>query len=209
VPVLRDAAQPAADPGEVVPALSSSDRRPSARGTDRPAGRGCGQDLRRPAATGSGRGALDDRAVAMAGPRRAAGSEFGPKRASGSRAHLCRSDRRQQVAVPGGCRGAYLYEEAGRPVPPPDDVLALHREGLVAELRALQTTSKFAELAAAGCCVACRQDDGRSFPIAAELKARRLPHEECPKGLCGCDWFIAKAPPPKRRRRRTQSAVTP
>jgi hypothetical protein len=95
-----------------------------------------------------------------------------------------------------------LYEEAGRPVPPPDDVLDLHREALLAELRALQTTSKVAELASAGCCAACREDDGHSFPITVELRTPRLPHADCPKGLCGCDWFLAKAPPPKRRRRK-------
>ena len=113
-----------------------------------------------------------------------------------------RSDKRWKVVSRiRRAQAANLYEEAHRPVPPPDVVLELHREALLAELRGLQTTSKVAELASAGCCPACREDDGRSFMIATELRAPRLPHADCPKGLCGCDWFLAKAPPPKRRRR--------
>jgi hypothetical protein len=104
-------------------------------------------------------------------------------------------------------QAANLYAAAGRPVPPPDDVVEAQQEALLAELHGLQTTSKVAELASAGCCAACRQDDGRSFMIAAELRAPRLPHAECPKGLCGCDWFLAKAPPKKPRRRKTTSAT--
>jgi len=95
-----------------------------------------------------------------------------------------------------------LYEEAGRPLPPPDDILALHRDALLAELRGHLTTSKVAELASSGCCAACRKDDGQSFKIADELRVLRLPHADCPKGLCGCDWWLAKAIPAKRRRRR-------
>ena len=77
-------------------------------------------------------------------------------------------------------QAANLYEEAGRPLPPPDDVLALHRDALLAELRGHLTTSKVAELASSGCCAACRKDDGHSFKIADELRdaapaPRRLP----------------------------------
>lgn len=102
-------------------------------------------------------------------------------------------------------QAANLYAAAGRPVPPPDDVIETQREALLAELHGLQTTSKVAELASAGCCPTCRQDDGRSFMIAAELRTPRLPHAECPKGLCGCDWFLAKAPPKKPRRRKAST----
>jgi len=93
-----------------------------------------------------------------------------------------------------------LFRAAGSPVPPPDDLVALHREGMIAELRALTPVYTDAELVSAGCCRPCRTDDGKVFKIAAELRAPRLPHEDCPKGLCGCEWFLAM-PVPKRRRR--------
>lgn len=99
-------------------------------------------------------------------------------------------------------QAANLYAAAGRPVPPPDDVIEAQRDALLAELHGLQTTSKVAELASTGCCPVCRQDDGRSFMIAAELKTPRLPHDGCSKGLCACDWWIAQAPPKKPRRRK-------
>jgi len=96
-----------------------------------------------------------------------------------------------------------LFRAAGSPVPPPDDVVALHREGMLAELRALTPIYTDAELVSAGCCRPCRADDGKVFKIAAELRLPRLPHEGCPKGLCGCEWFLAM-PLPKRRRRTTR-----
>ena len=46
-----------------------------------------------------------------------------------------------------------LFHEAGRPVPPPQDVVALHREGMVAVLRSLALVTRDVELvgqAAAG-----------------------------------------------------------
>ena len=96
--------------------------------------------------------------------------------------------RRQQAAA--------LYREAGEPVPPPAEILDLQRDGMLAQLRGVAESSGFAELASTGCCRACAVDDGRISPIAAELRERRLPHDGCPKGLCGCEWWIA------RRRRR-------
>ena len=101
---------------------------------------------------------------------------------------------------------AALYAEAGHPVPPPDRVVELHREGLLAELRSIALTTQFAELVSARCCRACRVGDGTAVRISAELKTPRLPHEGCPKGICGCEWFIATAPPRKPRRRRSTTA---
>jgi hypothetical protein len=98
-----------------------------------------------------------------------------------------------------------LWAAAGRPIPPQDDAIAAQREALLAELRGLQTASKVAELASAGCCPTCRADEGRSFTITAELRTPRLPHAGCSKGLCACDWWIAQAAPKKPRRRK----VTP
>lgn len=99
-------------------------------------------------------------------------------------------------------QAASLYAEAGGRVPPPDDVAALHREGMLAELRSLAETSRTAELVSAGCCAACRADDGKAFRITAELHTPRLPHAGCPKGICGCYWWISLADPRSLRRRR-------
>ena len=116
---------------------------------------------------------------------------------------VARADKRWKVVSRiRRAQAANLYEVAGRPLPAPDDVVALHRDALLAELRGHLTTSKVAELASSGCCAACRKDDGQTFKIADELRTPRLPHAECPKGLCGCDWWLAKAIPAKRRRRR-------
>ncbi len=105
--------------------------------------------------------------------------------------------RRQQAAA--------LYREVGTPVPPPDDILALQRDGMLAQLRAVAESSGHAELASNGCCRPCAADDGKVFAIAAELRERRLPHDGCPKGLCGCEWWIAS--PPKKGRAKRRRAV--
>lgn len=97
-------------------------------------------------------------------------------------------------------QAAALYHAAGSPVPPPDEVVALHREGMLAELRALAIDYTDAELVGPGCCRACRANDGNAFRIAAELREPRLPHVGCPKGLCACEWWLAMPAPKKRRR---------
>ena len=83
-----------------------------------------------------------------------------------------------------------LYRIAGSPVPPPDDLVALHREGAQAALRGLGEIAKEAELSNVGCCDACRADHGQSFRISRELREPRLPHPGCPKGLCRCRWEL-------------------
>ncbi len=88
-------------------------------------------------------------------------------------------------------QAAALYRIAGSPVPPPADVLAAYHEGVAAELRGVAEISRDAELVSARCCEACRADDGRIFRIASELRAPRLPHAACPKGLCRCHWDLA------------------
>ena len=98
-------------------------------------------------------------------------------------------------------QAAALYADTGSPVPPPDEIVALHREGMDAVLRSLAPMAPDAELVAARCCPACAEDDGTIVRIAAELRASRLPHAGCPKGLCGCDWWIAEAERRSRRRR--------
>ncbi|HTS14515.1 MAG TPA: hypothetical protein VMH24_02540, partial [Candidatus Sulfotelmatobacter sp.] len=74
---------------------------------------------------------------------------------------------------------------------PSPAVIAVYREGVAAELRGVAEISRDAELVGATCCAACRADDGRIFRITSELRTPRLPHAECPKGLCRCHWELA------------------
>ena len=99
-----------------------------------------------------------------------------------------------------------LYQEAGSPVPPPDEIAELHREGMTAVLRSLLLLTKDVELVSTRCCPACRADDGKTFRIASEVRTARLPHAGCPRGLCGCDWWPATVQPRKRRRRAPATA---
>jgi hypothetical protein len=112
--------------------------------------------------------------------------------------------RREQAAV--------LFKESGSTAPPPEDVVLLHQEAASAALRALPGIARQAELVGGTCCAACRADDGKTFRIADELRVPRLPHAACPRGLCGCDWWVATEAP-RRRRRATSghalAAVTP
>lgn len=112
---------------------------------------------------------------------------------------LARIRRRQAAA---------LFEEAGGSAPPSDEVVALHQDAVRATLRALAAVSRDAELVGASCCPACRADDERIFRIADELRTPRLPHAECPRGLCGCDWWPAlRKPALKSRRRRASTSA--
>ncbi len=110
-------------------------------------------------------------------------------------------------------QAAALYRAAGSPIPPPDEIVAIHREWSTAALKAAQAVGRDAELVAGGCCAVCSKDDGRAFRIAAELKEPRLPHAGCRKGLCACDWYPlpdAKTPGRGKRKRtpRPASAAT-
>ena len=103
-----------------------------------------------------------------------------------------------------------LYRDAGSPLPPPADLVAVYREARAAVLHSLAAHSPVVELAGDTCCRACRAEEGALFTIAVELRKPRLPHEGCPRGLCGCDWFVAlpEAKPARRRRRKSTVAVT-
>jgi len=106
--------------------------------------------------------------------------------------------RRQQAAA--------LYLASGSSIPPPDEIVALHRAWSAAALRSLVAFGGHVELVAAGCCATCKHDNGRAFLIAAELRSQRLPHAGCPKGLCPCDWWpLADMTPRGRRVRRRVS----
>ena len=91
--------------------------------------------------------------------------------------------RQQQARV--------LFRLAGSPVPPPHEIVALHREGASLALRDISELARDAELVGSNCCAACRADDGRIFRISRELRTPRLPHADCPKGLCRCQWSLA------------------
>ena len=117
-----------------------------------------------------------------------------------------RDKRWDQVARIRRAQAAALYRACGSAVPPPDDVVALHREWSVASLRSIVKFGKNAELADQGCCSICHQDDGRAFRIAAELRTPRLPHAGCPRGLCQCDWCpLPDTKGPRQRVRRRGS----
>ena len=66
----------------------------------------------------------------------------------------------------------------------------MHQEGATAELRGIAEISRNAELVSARCCAACRGDDRVVVRIVQELRAPRLPHAGCPKGLCRCHWDL-------------------
>lgn len=106
-------------------------------------------------------------------------------------------------------QAAALFEDAGGNPPPADEIVALHREGVAATLRALAAVSREAELVGASCCPACRADNERIFRIADELRTPRLPHAGCPRGLCTCDWWPALRKPATKRRRRRASTSSP
>jgi hypothetical protein len=110
------------------------------------------------------------------------------------------SIRREQAAA--------LYRASGSAIPPPDEVVALHRAWSEATLRSHGGFGRQVELVAAGCCAICAGDNGRTFRISAELRGQRLPHAGCPKGLCQCDWWPlpdSKGRGPRGRRRASLS----
>jgi hypothetical protein len=85
-----------------------------------------------------------------------------------------------------------LVREKGAAVPVSDEVIALYRDAMSAELKAQREFGRDAELAAASCCEVCRLDDGLVVRISEEVKATRLPHAGCPKGVCQCRWLAAR-----------------
>ena len=104
-------------------------------------------------------------------------------------------------------QAAALFEAAGGTPPPDDAVVGLHREAAAAALRALALVSREAELVGASCCAACRADNEKVFRIADELRVPRLPHADCPRGLCECDWWPSLRTPARKRRTRASTAA--
>jgi hypothetical protein len=87
-------------------------------------------------------------------------------------------------------QAAVLFRIDGSSGSPSDEVVRLHRDGLVADLQAIGEVATDAELRAEACCEACRVDDRRVALIAEELRSPTLPREGCPDGLCRCRWFL-------------------
>jgi hypothetical protein len=111
-------------------------------------------------------------------------------------------------------KATVLYRSAGSPLPPPADLVAMFREGVVAELRGIAEISRDAELVSASCCDVCRADDRLISRISLELRVPRLPHGGCPRGLCRCRWDLAQRDRTTmrrylRRRPRTESRASP
>lgn len=108
-----------------------------------------------------------------------------------------------QVATLERERAAALYQDAGSPIPPPDEIVALQAKAMVALLRSFTDLGTHAEVVGASCCPACRNDSGKVLPIAEEIRKPRLPHAGCPRGICPCEWWVGGTPPRRRRRKRT------
>jgi hypothetical protein len=85
---------------------------------------------------------------------------------------------------------ALLHRASGSPPVPQAEVVALYREGVASVLRGVAEIARDAELVSARCCDACRADDGAVVRISSEIRSPRLPHVDCPKGLCRCDWDL-------------------
>ena len=117
-----------------------------------------------------------------------------------------REKRWADVARIRRAQAAAVYAASGSPVPPPDDAVELHREAMVALLKSFGAPGSGAELVSAGCCKACRADDGKVFTVTQELVERRLPHAGCTRGICACDWWIGVV---ERKRRRRASPPAP
>ncbi len=103
--------------------------------------------------------------------------------------------RGQRFAEAGSIRRAHalaLLRELGSPDGVPDDIIGLCRDAFSAELKAQREFGRDAELVGGPCCDMCRADDGLVVRISDEVKATRLPHVGCPKGLCQCRWVPAK-----------------
>ena len=116
-----------------------------------------------------------------------------------------REKRWDEVARIRRMQAAALFRASGSAIPPPDEVVTLHRAWSAAALRSLVGFGAQVELVATGCCAICGRDNGRAFRIAAELRTQRLPHAGCPKGLCACDWWPLTDTKARRRGVRRQA----
>ena len=75
-------------------------------------------------------------------------------------------------------------------MPPPEELVELHRDGLAAELRGIDEIVRDAQLDAKRCCAVCEADEGLVVRISIELRAQHLPHLDCPRGFCRCHWVV-------------------
>jgi hypothetical protein len=101
-----------------------------------------------------------------------------------------RRDRWEEAARHRRGQADALRRLTGRHVAPSEEVRDLYREAARIELRGIATMARTAAVIGSRCCDACRADEGAAFRIAAELRATRLPHDDCSKDLCRCRWDL-------------------
>jgi hypothetical protein len=105
------------------------------------------------------------------------------------------ANRERRFAEAASIRRAHvqaLVREQGAAAPVTDEVIALYRDAMSAELKSQREFGRDAELVAAPCCDACAVDNGLVVRITEEVKSARLPHAGCPKGVCQCRWLPAR-----------------
>jgi hypothetical protein len=101
-----------------------------------------------------------------------------------------RRDRWEEAARHRRAQADALRRLTGRHLEPSTEVRDLYREAAAIELRGIAAMARTAAVVGSRCCDACRADDAAVFRIAAELRATRLPHDGCPKGVCRCRWDL-------------------
>jgi hypothetical protein len=84
-----------------------------------------------------------------------------------------------------------VHRLAGRQLPPGAEVRELYREAARIELRGIAAMARTAAVVGSRCCDVCRADDGATHRIAGELRAARLPHQGCTRGVCRCRWDLS------------------
>lgn len=102
-----------------------------------------------------------------------------------------RHDRWEVAALLRRDQAQAIRRMDGEGAPPTDEMLRRCRQAAELELRGIASMARTAVVVGARCCEACRADDGAVLRIAGELRGTRLPHVDCPKGLCGCRWDLA------------------
>ena len=112
-----------------------------------------------------------------------------------------RRKRWPEVARTAACRRRRC---SPRPVrrPGPGTIVGIQRDGCWPSCGSSSGRLHRRGAGSDGCCRACRADDGKVFKIVAELRNRGFRTIGCPKGLCGCEWWLAMPVPKKHRRKK-------
>ena len=105
------------------------------------------------------------------------------------------ANRERRFAEAASIRRAHvqaLLRERGAADPVTDEIIGMYRDAMSAELKSQREFGRDVELVGAACCEACDVDSGLVVRITEEIKATRLPHAGCPKGVCLCRWVPAR-----------------